>query len=126
MLDSFPIKFKEGETAATPAGEDLFGQKSSIDKKLPQDKAEAFHTTVAQGLFLTKRGRPDIHTGITFLCTRVQQPNEEDWEKLMRLMKYMNGASTVTCQQAMSLVPIRNHTNSQGGKHEAKQIMTEG
>ena len=92
MLDSFPIKFKEGETATTPAaGEDLFGQKSSNDKKLQQDKAEAFHTTVAQGLFLTKRGRPDRHTGIAFLCTRVQQPNEEDWEKLMRLMKYMNG-----------------------------------
>ena len=78
------IKFKEGETAATPAGEDLFGQKSSNDKKLQQDKAEAFHTTVAQGLFLTKRGRPDIHTGIAFLCTRVQQPNEEDWEKLVQ------------------------------------------
>ena len=46
---------------------------------------------MAQGLFLTKRGRPDIQTGIAFLCTRVQQPNEEDWEKLMRLMKYMNG-----------------------------------
>ena len=61
MLDSFPIKFKEGETATTPAGEDLLGQKSSNDKKLQQDKAEAFHTTVAQGLFLTKRGR-QIHT----------------------------------------------------------------
>ena len=56
MLDSFPIKFREGETATTPANEDLFGQKSSNDKKLQQDKAEAFHTTVAQGLFLTKRG----------------------------------------------------------------------
>ena len=91
MLDSFPRKFKEGETAIPPAGEDLFGQKSSNDKKLQQDKAEVFHTTVAQGLFLTRRGRPDIHTGIAFLCTRVQQPNEGDWENLMRLMKYMNG-----------------------------------
>ena len=34
MLDSFPIKFKECETATTPTGEDLFGQKSSNDKKL--------------------------------------------------------------------------------------------
>ena len=32
-----------------------------------------------------------IHLGIAFLCTRVQQPNEEDWEKLIRLMKYVNG-----------------------------------
>ena len=54
MLDSFPIKFKKGETATTPTGEDLFGQKSRNDKKLQEDKAEAFHTTAAQGLFLTK------------------------------------------------------------------------
>ena len=59
--------FKKGETAATPAGEDLFGQKSINDKKLEKDKAEAFHTTTAQGLFLTKRARPDIHIGIAFL-----------------------------------------------------------
>ena len=45
MLDTFPMKFKKSETAATPAGEDLFGQKSSNDKKLEKDKAEAFHTT---------------------------------------------------------------------------------
>ena len=71
MLDAFPIKFKKGETVATPAGEDLFGQKSSNDKKLKKDKTEAFHTTTAQVLFLTKRARPDIHTGIAFLHTRV-------------------------------------------------------
>ena len=77
MLDTFPVKFKKGETAATPAAaatpvhEDLFGQKSSNDKKLEKDKAEAFHTMTAQGLFLTKRARPDIHTGIEFLCTWV-------------------------------------------------------
>ena len=67
MFESLPIKFKEGETATTPAGEDLFGQKSSHDKKLHQDKAEAFRTTVPQGLFLMKRGRPEIDTGIAFL-----------------------------------------------------------
>jgi len=33
----------------TPASQDLFGQ------KLDQGKAEAFHTTTAQGLFLKKR-----------------------------------------------------------------------
>ena len=40
MLDSFPIKFTEGETATTPAGEDLFGQKLNNDKKVHKDKAE--------------------------------------------------------------------------------------
>ena len=43
MLDTFSIKCTKGETAATPAGEDLFGQKSSNDKRLKKDMAEAFH-----------------------------------------------------------------------------------
>ena len=46
---------------------------------------------MAQGLFLTKRGQPDIHTGIAFQCMRVQDPNEDDWENLIQLMKYLNG-----------------------------------
>ena len=91
MFESFHIKFKEDETATVSAGEDIFGQKSSNEKKLQNDKTAAFHTTVAQGLFLTKRGRTDIHTGIAFQCSQVQDPNEEDWEKLIRLMNYLNG-----------------------------------
>ena len=83
LLDAFNIKFKKGERAATPAGEDLSGQKSSDDKKLKKDNVEAFHTTTGQGSFLTKRARPDIHTGIAFLCTWVWDPNEEDWEKII-------------------------------------------
>ena len=45
----------------------------------------------AQGLFLTKRARPDIHTGIAFLCTEVWDPNEEDWKETIILVKYLNG-----------------------------------
>ena len=81
-------------TTSSSSDEEADASKPKSESESPplqQDKAEVFHTTVAQGLFLTRRGMPDIHTGIAFLCTRVQQPNEEDWEKLMRLMKYMNG-----------------------------------
>jgi hypothetical protein len=55
-------------------------------------RADIFHTFVAKGLFACKRARPDIHTTIAFLCTRVRAPTEEDWEKLLRLMYYLNGS----------------------------------
>jgi len=42
-----------------------------------------------KGVFLCKRGRPDIHTGITFLFTRTGDPNHGDWEKLLRLLKFL-------------------------------------
>jgi hypothetical protein len=91
MFESFPIKFKKNDTAPTPAAEDLFGQKQDNAEKLSKVDAETFHTTTAQGLFLTKRARPDISTAIAYLCTRVREPTVKDWEKLIRMMKYLNG-----------------------------------
>ena len=48
-----------------------------------------FHTTVAKGLFLCKSSRPDIQPEILFLCTIVQNPNLEDWGKLLRMLSYL-------------------------------------
>ena len=42
-------------------------------------------------MFACKRARPDIHTAIAALCTRVREPNEHDWRKLVRLIKFLNG-----------------------------------
>ena len=38
---------------------------------------------------MAKRSRPDIQTAIAFLCTRVKSPDEHDWKKLGRVMKYL-------------------------------------
>jgi hypothetical protein len=46
---------------------------------------------MAKGLFLCKRAMPDIQQAILVLCTRVRDPNQADWEKLVRVMKYLNG-----------------------------------
>mgnify|MGYP002176679840 FL=1 len=89
MLNDFPQKFKSTEVAKTPAGDGLFNQGQG--GKLNQERADIYHTTVARGLFLCKRARPDIQPTIAVLCTRVKEPNESDWAKLIRLMKYLNG-----------------------------------
>jgi hypothetical protein len=68
MLNGFPVKLGKKDMAK-----------------------EIFHTFVAKGLFLCKRARPDIQQAIAVLCTRVRDPNQADWEKLMRFMKYLNG-----------------------------------
>jgi hypothetical protein len=89
MLSDFPIKFNKTDKAASPAGDSLFHEGQG--KKLETARAEIYHTTVAKGLFLCKRARPDIQPTIAVLCTRVKGPNEADWQKLLRLMKYLNG-----------------------------------
>jgi hypothetical protein len=89
MLNNFPVKFGEKDAAKTPAGDNLFNLGTGA--KLDTKRSEIFHTFVAKGLFLCRRARPDIQQAILVLCTRVRDPNQADWEKLMRVMKYLNG-----------------------------------
>ncbi len=89
MLEVFPQKMKSTDTVVTPASDGLFNEGQG--KKLNEERADAYHTMVAKALFLCKRARPDIQPTIAVLCTRVKGPNEADWAKLVRLMKYLNG-----------------------------------
>ena len=40
---------------------------------------------------MNARAQRDIQTAVAFLCTRVKKPDEDDWEKLKRVLKYLNG-----------------------------------
>lgn len=82
MLDEFGYKEQllALKKVNTPAADHLF----TIDDdatKLEREYAEEFHTTVAKGLFLGKRARPDLQPTIPFLCTRVNEPDVDDWKK---------------------------------------------
>jgi hypothetical protein len=94
MLNNFPVKLGKKDVAKTPSGDNLFNLGTGA--KLDTKRAEIFHTFVAKGLFLCKRARPDIQQAISVLCTRVRDPNQADWEKLMRVMKYLNGTKEET------------------------------
>jgi hypothetical protein len=87
LVDEFPFKIEK--TAPTPASDDLFAVGDG--EKLDSNMGKTLHTWVAKALFACKRSRPDTHTAITLLCTRVKSPNKDDWEKLVRLLEYLNG-----------------------------------
>jgi hypothetical protein len=89
MLNEFPGKLRSTEKAPSPAGNSLFNQGQG--KKLTTERTDAYHMMVAKGLFLCKQARPDIPPTIAVLCTRVKDPNEADWGKVVRMMKYLNG-----------------------------------
>ena len=63
--------------ANTQAAEFLFkvdDESSLID----ESRAKLFHTFIAKALFDTKISRPDIHTTVAFLTTRVRGPNKDN------------------------------------------------
>ena len=88
MLEDFPVNYGEQDTQCTPAGVSLL--EKGKGKKLETERKETFHSFVARGLFLYKRVRLDIHPAITVLASRVQDPNQSDWTKLCRMMKYLH------------------------------------
>ena len=81
MLNEFPMELAESDMATTPATDNLF--RKGHGKKLQKERAEDYHTSVARGLFVCKWARPDIQPTIVVLCTRVKEPNESDWNKLI-------------------------------------------
>ena len=116
MLDDFYVPLKKTDTAFTPAGDNLINKGQS--KKLEKKRAEQFHTTVARGLFLSKRARPDIHPTIAILCTRVKEPTEADAQKLLRMMKYLNGTKKLVLNlSAESLSVVKWYVDASFAVH---------
>jgi hypothetical protein len=90
VIEEFPEVIKG--RAATPAHEKLFVIRDEKDaRKLSEEQALAFHHTVAQLLFMATRARRDIQMAVAFLTTRVKSLDEDDWGKLKRALKYLNG-----------------------------------
>ena len=86
MIEEFPEKLS-GKTI-TPWNENLF-KVDPTSKPLDIKCAKVFHTFVMKGMFLCKRGRQDIQPAIAFMTTRVREPNEGDWKKLVKMMNYL-------------------------------------
>ena len=81
---------EETGTKSSAAPKDLFVVDEACEK-LEKPKADSFHSLVAKVLFATKRARPDTGTSVSFLTTRVKEPDRHDWTKLVHLMKYIRG-----------------------------------
>jgi hypothetical protein len=88
MLDEAPDDMSG--TAVTPAANHLFDINDKVEK-LDDKQSELYHRLTAKALYLCQRSRPDLQTAVSFLCTRVKQPDIDDWKKLSRLIKYIRG-----------------------------------
>jgi len=90
VIEEFPEKITG--RAAMPAAGHLFDIRDEKDARvLEEERALAFHHTVAQLLFMATRARRDIQTAMAFLTTRVKASGDDDWGKLKRVLKYLNG-----------------------------------
>ena len=63
-----------------------------------------FHHNVAKLLFLCKQARPNIQTAVAFLTTCVMAPDEDDYKKLARVMRYLRGTKTILKQTTFNWI----------------------
>ena len=80
VLDECPGELMKG-ASATLAANHLFNVNPDCNK-LGEEKASQFHHLTAKLLYLSKRARPDLQTAVSFLTTRVREPDKDDCKKL--------------------------------------------
>ena len=78
-------------TATSPGRKDLFTVDDK-DNQLKPKMANNFYRIVAKLMFAGKRASPDLQRALAFLSTQVNNPCWKDWKKLVRFLKYINGA----------------------------------
>jgi hypothetical protein len=92
----------------TPASSNLFKIRNDSEREILKEKHKSeFHSTVAKLLFVAKRGRPVILLAVSFLTTRVQNPDLDDWKELIRILGYLKETLdlelTISCSSLDSL-----------------------
>ena len=106
------------EKCVTPGKHDLF-KTDNDSKELDEQKAEIFHHLVAKLMYVSKRARLDIDLVVSFLCTRVANPTEQDWQKLRRLLGYIGGTiDMVRIMSAEDLNTIRAWADASYAVHD--------
>jgi hypothetical protein len=89
VIAGFPKEIRG--KAATPAAVHLFLVRDRSEARtLEEERVLVFHHMVAQLLFMCTRARRDIQTAVAFPTTRVKEPDEDNWGKLKRVLKYLN------------------------------------
>jgi len=82
-------------SVATPATSMLFLVRDD-SPMLNTERTASFHSGVMRLMFLAKRARPDVLTATVFLSSRVLSPTEDDWNKFIRVLKYLHSTQDIT------------------------------
>jgi hypothetical protein len=87
LLEETPDELLKGPVTSA-AGNHLF-KVNPKSERLDSETSVLYHHLTAKLLYLAKRVRPDLQTVVSFLCTRVQSPDVDDWKKLGRCLTFL-------------------------------------
>ena len=91
IIDAFDKSGPTGCSTKSSAATAILFKVKEYCKNINVKRAVEFHHLVVKILFSTKWARPDTCTEISFLTTRAREPDNDDWSKLVNLIKYTRG-----------------------------------
>ena len=94
IIKDFKQYDPSNKNVRTPAAHHLF-KVQDYQKKLTEALTQVFHTLTERALFATKQAWPDVHTAVAFLTTRALFPDDDNWTKLVRLIRYLRATPTL-------------------------------
>ena len=90
VLELFPEEITG--SVPTPYTDNLFTIRDEKNTTyLSKDQAMQFHRTTAQHIFLSQEACCNIQPDVDFLTTIFKKPDAENWGKLRRVLRYLNG-----------------------------------
>jgi histone deacetylase 1/2 len=87
-LEEMKTHMNEKQIEKYPCDENLFEIKEDSDQ-LDDERKALFHSVVYKLLYVAIRVEIRILLAVNFLTSRVQNPTEEDWMKLLQVMQYI-------------------------------------
>jgi Reverse transcriptase (RNA-dependent DNA polymerase) len=87
-----------------------------------------FHSTVAKMLYLARSTRPECLTAVAYLATRVTKCTEDDWDKLTRLLRYVNDSKErgIVLRPGKQGIKVRVLIDASSGVHADGKSHTGG
>jgi hypothetical protein len=104
--------------AKTPATDGLFELRETAPK-LAASQAKWFHRHVARVAYVAKREKPECLPAVAFLSTRVTCCDEDDMDKLIRLLKYLRESEDtgVVLRPGTTGIAVRVYVDAAYGVH---------
>jgi hypothetical protein len=104
-------------TISSPASDNLFTVRSDAPK-LNKEGINDYHSLTAKLLYAAKRARPDILLPVSFLSTRVREPDTDDLAKLHRVIRYLNSCPNIgIVLQCDTKIAIQAYIDASYGVH---------
>ena len=73
---------------------------------LEKERADIFHRTMTKLLWASLVARLDFLLAISFLTSRVKKPDKDNWDKLTRLVNYIQGSIDLKLRLCLSKIGV--------------------